>query len=557
MAEGQPVDRIASRFALIEPLRERTYRTIWTASLFSNFGQLIQGVGAAWLMVRLSDSAEMVALVQTAIMLPLMLVALPAGAIADMFDRRKVALAGLGFACVMAVCLTGLAWGGLVTPWVLLAFCFLIGAGVALYGPAWQASVSEQVSGEHLPAAVALGTISYNVARSFGPALGGIVVAAFGAMAAFAVNAIFYLPLILAFLRWDRRHSPSRLPPERIDRAIVSGVRYALYSPPIRVVLIRTLASGLAGATMSALTPLVAKDMLGGNASTFGLLLGAYGVGAVMGATLLGLVRARLSAEQAARLLAVITGVMLVIVGLSHQIVVTCAAMIVAGAAWMILIAQFNVSVQMSAPRWVTARALACYGSAITGGIAIGAWFWGMVAADLGTGPAMILSGVAVTLSPLLGLVMPLPSELPGGLDASRLAHEPEVSLALTARSGPIRIELDYRVEPERAREYYEAMQRLRNARMRSGAFEWSLSRDIADPYLWTEQYHCPTWGDYLRQRERMTQGDLELQAAADVFHTGGREGRVRRRLERPTGSVRWRADTPDRRDETVGLYPH
>ncbi|HEX7872761.1 MAG TPA: MFS transporter, partial [Sphingobium sp.] len=167
-----------ARFTLLEPLREKTYRMIWTASLFSNFGQLIQGVGAAWLMTRLSSSPQMVALVQTAIMLPLMLVALPAGAIADMFDRRKVALIGLGFACLMAVGLTGLAWAGLVTPWLLLAFCFLIGMGVALYGPAWQASVGEQVSGEHLPAAIALGTISYNVARSFGPALGGIVVAA-------------------------------------------------------------------------------------------------------------------------------------------------------------------------------------------------------------------------------------------------------------------------------------------------------------------------------------------------------------------------------------------
>ncbi|HEX7875271.1 MAG TPA: MFS transporter [Sphingobium sp.] len=555
LSEPAPTMAGPARFTLLEPLREKTYRMIWTASLFSNFGQLIQGVGAAWLMTRLSSSPQMVALVQTAIMLPLMLVALPAGAIADMFDRRKVALIGLGFACLMAVGLTGLAWAGLVTPWLLLAFCFLIGMGVALYGPAWQASVGEQVSGEHLPAAIALGTISYNVARSFGPALGGIVVAALGAMAAFAANALFYLPLIFAFLRWERQHAPSRLPPERIDRAIISGVRYALHSPPIRIVLVRTLFSGLAGASVSALTPLVAKDLLQGTASTYGLLLGAYGVGAVLGATALDMVRGRLRPEQAARLLTVFSGAMIVLVGVSHNIVVSCAAMMAAGAAWMILIAQFNVAVQMSAPRWVTARALSCFGCAITGGMAIGAWGWGAVAAMVGTGNAMLLSGAAVALTVLLGLILPLSSALPEGLELSELSQQPQVSLALTARSGPVIIEIDYRVEMDSARDYYDAMQKLRRARLRSGAFGWSLSRDIADPQLWTEHYHCPTWGDYLRQRGRMTQGDLQLQADVDRFHIGGNEARVRRRLERPTGSVRWRADTPDRRDESLGLY--
>ncbi|MDO6414522.1 MFS transporter [Sphingomonas sp. BIUV-7] len=543
------------RFTLLEPLREKTYRTIWSASLFSNFGQLIQGVGAAWLMTRLSSSPEMVALVQTAIMLPLMLVALPAGAIADMFDRRKVALIGLLFACAMAICLTTLAWAGLVTAWILLAFCFLIGAGVALYGPAWQASVGEQVSGEHLPAAIALGTISYNVARSFGPALGGIVVAAFGAMAAFATNALFYLPLIIAFLRWNRRHTPSRLPPERIDRAIVSGVRYALHSPPIRIVLIRTLGSGLAGASVSALTPLVAKDLLHGGASTYGLLLGAYGVGAVLGALLLDFFRGRLEPEQVARLLAMITGALIVVVGISTNVVVTCAAMMGAGAAWMVLIAQFNVGVQLSAPRWVTARALSCFGCAITGGMAIGAWLWGSVAARLGTSDTMMLSGLAIAATPLLGLIWRLPSATPDGLDIHLQVHQPVVGLPLTSRSGPVIIEVDYRVDASRAREYYSAMQKLRSARLRSGAFGWTLARDIGDPELWTEQYQCPTWGDYLRQRDRMTQSDKLLQEAADRFNRFEDPSRVRRRLERPTGSVRWRADTPDLQDERLTVH--
>lgn len=546
---------MGSRFTLLEPLRQRTYRTIWIASLFSNFGQLIQGVGAAWLMTRLTSSPQMVALVQTALMLPLMLFALPAGAIADMFDRRKVALAGLAFACAMAIGLTLLAWAGLIAPWTLLLFCFLIGVGVALYAPAWQASIGEQVSGEHLPAAIALGTISYNLARSFGPAMGGIIVAALGAMAAFAANAFFYLPLFLAFLRWERDHKPSRLPPERIDRAIVSGVRYALHSPSIRVVLIRTHVVGLAGASVSALTPLIAKNLLQGTASTYGLLLGAYGVGAVLGAVGLDLVRHRLRPESAARLLAVLLGAMIMLVGISTHVVLTCGALVVAGAAWMILVAQFNVAVQMSAPRWVTARALACYGSALTGGLAFGAWGWGSVATALGTGQAMILSGTAMACSALLGFIIPLARSVPDGLEESVLSHQPQVGLALTPRSGPIVIEIDYRVDKEEARDFYAAIQKLRSARLRSGAFGWSVARDIADPELWTEHYHCPTWGDYLRQRDRMTIGDRQVEDAANIFHRGGNEGRVRRRLERPTGSVRWRADTPDRRDEAIDIF--
>ena len=555
MPESEPSP--AGRFTLLEPLRQRTYRTIWIASLFSNFGQLIQGVGAAWLMTRLSSSPQMVALVQTALMLPLMLVALPAGAIADMFDRRKVALAGLAFASLMAVCLTLLTAAELLSPWTLLLFCFLIGTGVALYAPAWQASIGEQVSGEHLPAAIALGTISYNVARSFGPAMGGVIVAALGAMAAFAANALFYVPLFLAFLLWQREHTPSRLPPERIDRAIVSGVRYAVHSPPIRVVLIRTHIVGLAGASVSALTPLIAKDLLHGTASTYGLLLGAYGVGAVLGAVGLDLVRQMLRAEQAARLLAVLLGAMIIVAGMSSHIVLTCAALMVAGAAWMILVAQFNVAVQLSAPRWVTARALACYGSALTGGLAIGAWLWGSVAAALGTGDAMMLSGVAMVLTALLGFIFPLARSLPDGLEQSLLSHQPQVGLALTPRSGPVVIEIDYRVDTDKARDFYTAIQQLRSARLRSGAFGWSVARDIADPEIWTEHYHCPTWGDYLHQRDRMTMSDRQLEDAVNVFHRGGGDGRVRRRLERPTGSVRWRADTPDRRDEAIDIiYP-
>ena len=203
------------------PLKEPVFRRIWSASVLGNLGQLILGVGAAWEMTRLTSSAAMVALVQTAMMLPIMLASVPAGALADMFDRRKVAMSGLGISILSASILMVLAILGLATPWVLLGFCFLIGIGVAVYSPAWSASINEQVSPKNLPAAVALGTISYNVARSFGPALGGVIVLAVGAQAAFGLNAVLYLPLLVAFFFWRREQAPPRLPPEGIGRAIV------------------------------------------------------------------------------------------------------------------------------------------------------------------------------------------------------------------------------------------------------------------------------------------------------------------------------------------------
>jgi MFS family permease len=537
-----------------EPLRESTFRVIWLASILSNFGQLIQGVGAAWEMTRLTASPSTVALVQTALMLPLMLVAVPAGALADMFDRRRIALVGLSFATLCAATLTVLAAFGLTTPRVLLCFCSLIGAGVALYGPAWQASVIEQVKPDHLPAAVALGSVSYNIARSFGPAVGGIIVLAAGATAAFAVNALLYLPLLVAFFMWRRQHTPPRFPPERIDRAIISGARYALHSPPIRIVIIRALAFGLVSAAAAALTPLVARDLLKGNASTYGLLLGASGVGAVIGALFASTVRERMKAEHAFRLFAITAGVMVSIVGLSRNIVLTGAAMLVAGAANMLIVALLNVGIQLSAPRWVTARAIAWFHSSLTGGIALGAVIWGHVATHWGVGNALIAAGIVVVLTPLIGLFLPMPRVSLHEIEMVELSSEPEVGLALTARSGPIVVEIDYRVDPGQARPFYDVMLKVQRSRLRNGAFDWSLARDIGDTALWTERFHCPTWGDYLRQRSRFTQSDRELHALADAFHIASPGNRVRRRLERPFGSVRWRADTPDPRD-AINIY--
>lgn len=542
----------ASGTGTFTPLREGTFRAIWSASLISNFGHLILGVAAGWEMTRLTDSPEMVALVQSAMMLPLMLVSVPAGAIADMFDRRKIALSGLAFSMASACVLTVLALLGAMTPWLLLGFCALIGGGVALYGPAWQASISEQVPAEQIPAAVALGTISYNVARSFGPAVGGAIVLAAGAQAAFAMNALFYAPLFLAFLLWRRRHVPARLPPERIDRAIVAGARYALHSPPVRNIVVRAFVLGGASATTAALAPLVARDLLGGDAAIYGLLLGASGTGAVVGALLVSHARAHLKADRAIALCLLANALAVALVGISRTPYLTCAAMFLAGGSNILAIALFNVGVQLSVPRWVVARALSLFSASLTGGIALGAWMWGEVASVYGVAAAFFLSAACILLSSLLGLVLPVRSADHADVEMVPLEDDPKVALGISLRSGPITIEIDYLVDPGRARDFYDVMRRIQRARQRRGAFGWSLSRDIGDASLWTERYQCATWGDYLRQRSRFTQADLALQNEANAFHTGRGEKRVRRRLERPFGSVRWKAESPDPQQDSI-----
>ncbi|QQO23729.1 MFS transporter [Bradyrhizobium diazoefficiens] len=538
------------------PLRYAAFRRIWLASVFSNLGILIQGVGAAWAMTQMSSSADTVALVQTALMLPVMLISIPAGAIADMRDRRIVAIVSLGIALVGASALTTLSWSGLITPNVLLALCFVVGSGMALMGPAWQSSVSEQVPSEALPAAVALNGISYNIARSVGPAVGGIVVATAGAVAAFALNALLYLPLMTALFLWKRVAEPSRLPPERLGRAIVSGLRYITNSPSIKIVLIRAMVTGLVGGAITALMPLVARDLLHGGAQAYGIMLGAFGLGAVIGALYITEVRRRMSGEAAIRACALSMGGAVTAVALSRQPVLTGAALVLAGAVWMIAWAVFNIGVQLSAPRWVAGRSLAAYQAASSGGVAVGSWGWGYLTDALGIETALLLSAALMVASPVLGLWLRMPGIGAPGEEPAVL-DDPKVRLALTGRSGPLIVEIEYRVLHENARSFHNLMQDVQLSRQRNGAYGWSIARDIADPELWTERFHCPTWFDYLRLRNRSTQSERALDQKAEAFHIGDEPVRVRRMLERPFGSVRWKDDTPDcAADDVLPVIP-
>ncbi|WP_027574554.1 MFS transporter [Bradyrhizobium sp. WSM1743] len=537
---------------IIGPLRNVTFRRIWLASLFSNLGILVQGVGAAWAMTEMAPSADKVALVQTALMLPVMLIAMPAGAIADMYDRRIVTLVSLGIAFVGAAVLTALDWLNLITPNILLASCFAVGTGMALMGPAWQSSVSEQVPVEAVPAALALNSVSYNIARSLGPAIGGIVVAASGAVAAFALNALLYLPLMLALYLWRRISDPSRLPRERLSRAIVSGVRYINNSPPIRIVLTRSAVTGLIGGAITALMPLVARDLLHGAAQTYGIMLSAFGLGAVIGALNITELRKRLTGEAAVRACCLSMGGAVAAVSLSRAPVLTAVALVLAGAVWMMAWMVFSIGVQLSAPRWVAGRALAAYQAASSGGIAVGSWAWGHLTDVAGVETALLVSAALLFVSPVLGRWLQMPSIIVHDKDADMLA-DPQVRLPITGRSGPLVVEIEYRVAQESARAFHNLMQEVQLYRQRNGAYGWSIARDLADPELWTERYHCPTWLDYLRQRNRWTQSERALDGRAAAFHIGPEPMRIRRMLERPFGSVRGKEWMPDRAANDVG----
>src|SRR6476646_5925675 len=367
-----------------------------------------------------------------------------------------------------------------------------------------------------------------------------------GAVAAFATNAIMYLPLLVVLFLWNRVSEPSRLPREQLTRAMVSGIRYITNSPSIKIVLTRTLVTGIIGGSVSALMPLIARDLLHGGAQTYGIMLGAFGVGAVIGALNIGEVRKRLSGEAAIRACTLSMAGAIAAVALSHEPVLTAAALVVAGAVWMLAVALFNIGVQLSAPRWVAGRSLAAFQASIAGGIAVGSWGWGRLTDAAGVETALLVSAALMFASPLLGLWLKMPP-VDARAEAAELLADPEVRLSLTGRSGPLVVEIEYRVDQENARAFHNVMQEVQLSRQRNGAYGWSIARDIADPELWTERYHCPTWFDYLRQRNRPTQSERALHQRALDFHLGPDPVRIRRMLERPFGSVRWKDDSPDR----------
>jgi predicted MFS family arabinose efflux permease len=495
---------------------------------------MIQGVAAAWAMTQLTQANDLVALVQTAQSAPIMLFALAAGAMADIYDCRLVSLVALAMALVGSASLTALGFLGVLTPPLLLAFCFLLGSATALLLPAWQASVGELVPRESLPAAVALNSICYNLARSIGPAIGGLVIAAAGAPAAFALNTVLYAPLLIVVLFWRRVREPVSFPPETLARAVVSGVRYVAHAPAIRTVLARSLLTGAASATLMALLPLVAREQLHGSAQTFGLLLGAFGGGAVIGALSVGDIRNRLPSEMALRICCLIMCAATAVIGVSASPAVTMLALVVGGAAWMITFSLFGVSVQLAAPRWVVARAVASSQACMAGGIAIGAWIWGAAAESWGVEGACLLSAGSLLLLPVVCLWLRMPEADKGHHQLVEAPGAPDFGPESPGQSGAVQVEYEYRIASTHAAEFHRLMRDVRLARIRNGARRWSLSRDVGDPEIWIEKYSCPSWLDYLRFRGRTTRAENDIQARIRDLQRAGEPVKERHRLRSP-----------------------
>jgi MFS family permease len=393
----------------LSPLSHRLFLTLWLASLAGNFGNAIQSVGAAWLMTALDGRADRVALVQTAVQLPIMLLVLVGGAVADMYDRRRIMLVAQTGIALLSALLAFLYWEGLVTPWLLLALTFALGVGTAFYNPAAQASIGATVPRGELAGAVSLNILGFNVARTLGPALGGLLVAFGGAFAAFAANALACLAAAatLAFWRLPARAvQPSR---SGIHKAMAEGLRCVRDLPALRAIAGRAAAFTLAGGAIWALMPLVARDLTGGGPQAFGLLLAALGLGAVLGAAVSHEVRRRFGNEAILRAASLVFGGACLIVAARPGFAISFAVLVAGGAFWVQALSGFSVAAQLHAPGHAVGRVTAAISTLVFGGLALGAWIWGHVAESFGLATAIAGSGVAMVLVAGLGLALPMP----------------------------------------------------------------------------------------------------------------------------------------------------
>lgn len=494
----------------------------------------------------------MVALVQGSVALPIMIFSLLAGVFADNFDRRRVMLIAQGFMFVVSVGLTVMAFEGLLTPWLLLGFTFLIGCGTALHNPSWQATMGDIVTREELPTAVSLNSMGFNLMRSVGPAAGGAIVALAGAAAAFAVNALSYVAIILALLRWKAPERDLHLPREPMGSAFSAGLRYVAMSPNLMTVILRGFWFGLTGIVLLALLPVVVRETLAGTAFVYGVLLGCFGMGAVGGALMNARLRERFRNEIIVRGAFIGFAASCFVLAISAQAALSGAALALAGACWVLALSMFNVTVQLSTPRWVVGRALALYQTGTFGGMAAGSWIWGAMSERVGPSPTLMLVAALLVIGALIGLRLPLPEFHGLNFDPLNRFKEPTLRFDLTYRSGPVMVMVDYEIAQEDIPEFLAAMSRRRRVRIRDGAQQWALLRDLQHPEHWSESYHVPTWGEYVRHNERRTQSDAALSDLLRKLHRGSEAPVVHRMIERQTVPLRDYLDLkPEVADET------
>lgn len=502
------------------PLKQPVFRALWLAAMASNIGTWVHEVGAAWTMTSLTTSTTLIALVQASATLPMFVFALPAGVLADLVDRRRVLFFGQGWMTLAAGGLAVTTALDAVTPSLLLFFTAALGCGLAFSAPAWQSIVPELVDRSELPKAVALNSMGFNAARALGPALGGALLALFGAAANFALNTVSFLGVLLVLARWQREPEDSNgLPGESFSGAFRAGARYVRYSPRFQTVMIRGGLFVFAASAWWALLPSLVRFQLGAGPGGYGLVVGAFGAGAVAAAWFLPPIREKLTADALAVVASIIFSLSLVALAASPKLWAASVAAGFAGGAWLTVLSGFNVAAQSSLPGWVRGRALSAYMLVFFGGLAFGASFWGAVA-DL-VGPRLALVGSAAMV--LLGLFSAIRFRL-GKVDPSRLApsrHWPAPLLALEPEPHGRRVlvTVEYLIDPSRAEDFERAMQKVKRSRHRAGSVRWGLWEDAAEPGRYMESFVDESWVEHLRHHQRLTEQDLAIEEAVKAFH--------------------------------------
>jgi MFS family permease len=524
MTADIPKDSSASTWT---PLRHRVFRMLWIASVVSNIGSWMHEVGAGWLMTSLAPSPLMVALVQAATTAPVFLLALPAGALADIIDRRRYLIASQVWMMITAAALGALTLAGLTTAPILLFFTFALGIGTAMMMPAWGAITPELVQRTELQAAIGLNTMGMNVARSVGPALAGLIVAAAGPGTVFILNAVSFLAVIAALKSWQRPPSVSELPAERVFGAVRAGLRYARHSPELRAVLMRGAGFFVFASASWALLPLIVRQELNSGPGTYGLFLACMGVGAIAGALLLPHVHARVSRD---RTVAGATGLYsMAMLALAHSgnVYAAAIAMLLTGAAWISVVSSIMTAAQTALPAWVRARGLALFWVVFMGGMAAGSALWGQAATWVGIPYALSLAAVGA----LIGIAATGRYRI-GQHDVKDLSPSlywptPMTADELESDRGPVMVTVEYRIDPARRQEFTRVMHQIRRVRRRDGAFMWELFGDIEHPDRMVECFMVESWLEHLRQHERVTVADQDVIEKTRAFHLGSELPRV------------------------------
>lgn len=499
------------------PLRIGVFRTLWLAVLVSNIGSWMQTVGAQWLLVRQPHASILVSLVQTADTLPDLLFALIGGALADIFDRRLLLLGVQGFLVAVGAALTALTIANQMPPALLLTFTFLLGAGSAFSVPAYQALVPELVPRPQLPSASALGSISINLARAVGPAIAGLLIARIGVGAVFALNTGTFLVYGLVVAAW---HPPARTTlafPEPFVSAVRAGTGYVRHAPVVRRLLLRAALFLVPGTALWALLPLIASERLGQGAGGYGLLLGGLGAGAVLGAFLLPRIRTKLSTNALMVAAGIVYAAVLMALALMRSAIVIMGVLVPAGIAWIAVLSTINAALQLFLPAWVRARGLAIYQMVLFGSQACGAALWGFIAAPLGLVSTFLIAAGVMVVGAATVRVWPYIDTR--GMDRSTKVYWPEPQLVFKPEpeSGPVVVKTTYTIAPDNEQPFFEAMDRVRRSRLRTGATQWGLFRDGEISHIFIELFVVPSWEEHLRQHEdRLTGTDRQFEEQAD-----------------------------------------